>query len=424
MVLKRATGLSLEAGRANSLGPGDGAGGLGALRAGTPARRRACGLLAVAAFAVFPLTIRYGRAFQPDAAMLGAVVAGLGLLGSLSIQPAAGTGCAAGWSLLALGFALKITAAFLLDPALARDRAERRSPRTILAACSTLLPALLWYAWADSPGRSGRRLASVGRQPVDLARSARAGGALEAGDAQVRGLVPVRPGVHAAGRGSCRCSGSGYRSAIIEDDRLAALVGLGNLGAGRDGVSRGETPSRVLLAAAGAGRRRGDRPLRWTRLAVKHRRQRGRRGRGACSCSAWYPGPLDLANARRMERPGGGRPAPCRRTVPRDAWVVAPEALLFQADRRGCRMEWTTPAAARERPANGEPDDEVDGPLDLLEYYRRQGARYFADLGSRDADPRRKGLHDAVRRRYKVIVDRPDVIIADLADSEMHWNAN
>ena len=56
----------------------------------------------------------------------------------------------------------------------------------------------------------------------------------------------------------------------------------------------------------------------------------------------------------------------------------------------------------------------VNGPLDLIEFYRRRGARYFADLGSRAADPRRKGLHDAVRRRYKVIVDRPDVIIADV----------
>ena len=42
------------------------------------------------------------------------------------------------------------------------------------------------------------------------------------------------------------------------------------------------------------------------------------------------------------------------------------------------------------------------------------------------ADPLspRKGLHDAVRRRYKVIVDSPEVLIADLSDSGMHLNAN
>ena len=131
--------------------------------------------------------------------------------------------------------------------------------------------------------------------------------------------------------------------------------------------------------------------------------------------STWWTPPEwnDLETAARL----------VSRTVARDAWVVAPEALLFQADRRGCRMEWTTPAARR---AAGEwgAELEVDGPLDLLEYYRRQGARYFADLGSRDRDTRRKGLHDAIRQRYKVIMDCPEVIIADLVGSESYWNAN
>jgi hypothetical protein len=102
-------------------------------------------------------------------------------------------------------------------------------------------------------------------------------------------------------------------------------------------------------------------------------------------------------------------------STPADAWVVAPEALLFQSDRRGCRLEWTASAARR---AAGEwaaaAPDEVRGPIDLVEYYRHHGARYFADLGDRREDPRRMALHDAVRRRYKVIVDRPEVIIADL----------
>ena len=77
VVLKRATGLSLEeAGRILSAL----ATALAALGLFVLARRREGALvafLAVAAFAVFPLTIRYGRAFQPDAAMLGAVVLGL-----------------------------------------------------------------------------------------------------------------------------------------------------------------------------------------------------------------------------------------------------------------------------------------------------------------------------------------------------------
>ena len=72
-----------------------------------------------------------------------------------------------------------------------------------------------------------------------------------------------------------------------------------------------------------------------------------------------------------------------RVAVPPEAWVAASEALLYQADRRGCRMEWTDHAAAR---AAGEwgSGARAEGPLDLIEYYRQRGARYFADLGSRE----------------------------------------
>ncbi|MHB1559701.1 MAG: hypothetical protein ACYC61_19815, partial [Isosphaeraceae bacterium] len=63
----------------------------------------------------------------------------------------------------------------------------------------------------------------------------------------------------------------------------------------------------------------------------------------------------------------------------------------------------------------GEPERRaVRGPDELVAFYRDRGARYFADMGDRRDDPRRMALHDAVRRRYKVIVDRPEVIIADL----------
>ena len=76
------------------------------------------------------------------------------------------------------------------------------------------------------------------------------------------------------------------------------------------------------------------------------------------------------------------------------------------------------------RPESGAARTSVESPLDLIEYYRLRGARYFADLGSRDPVSPRKGLHDAVRRRYKVIVDSPEVLIAELSDSGTHWNAN
>ena len=78
VVLKRATGLGLEeAGRVlSALATALAAWGSVHVNA-RGERDGSWHIVAVAAFAVFPLTIRYGRAFQPDAAMLGTVVAGL-----------------------------------------------------------------------------------------------------------------------------------------------------------------------------------------------------------------------------------------------------------------------------------------------------------------------------------------------------------
>ena len=139
---------------------------------------------------------------------------------------------------------------------------------------------------------------------------------------------------------------------------------------------------------------------------------------GAAACL------LIAVPSSRLGRPGGRRPSgpawrrprgPSRQATPADAWVVAPEALLFESDRRGCRLEWTASAARRAAGEWGDAaEDAVRGPIDLVEFYRRRGARYFADLGDRRDDPRRMALHDAVRRRYKVIVDRPEVLVADL----------
>ena len=93
-----AHGLAARGLRPDSLGGGDRAGRLGSFRAGPTPRRQADALAAVMAFSLLPITVRYGRAFQPDALMLGAVLAGLALLGPPRSE---GEG-QAGWSRLAL----------------------------------------------------------------------------------------------------------------------------------------------------------------------------------------------------------------------------------------------------------------------------------------------------------------------------------
>jgi 4-amino-4-deoxy-L-arabinose transferase-like glycosyltransferase len=416
VLVKRATGLSLgEAGRLfSALATALAAWGL--YRLARPREGARVALLAVAAFAVFPLGIRYGRAFQPDATMLGAIVAGLACWDQYRSRPH-WPWLAAGWSLVALGLALKITAAFLLVP-LVVVIAGARNVRAVLAAVSTLLPALLWYAWAAH-------------------------------------LLAVPGGSRAAAQNQSIWLGLLWPSALFKPETLAwvgwflvvraftplgaalAVFGLWNSGrAGRSGsrlwwiwgISGIVTMALLAqklhheyywlvvapVAAVGVAR-----ALDW--LAGMNRA-------GAIVLAValvllcfwqvratWRTPPewTDLEAAANS----------VKTIVPPSALVVAPEALLFQADRRGCRMEWDYPAverAACEWPAG----EDVATPIELLVYYRRQGARYFADLGSRGADPRRKGLHDAVRRRYKVIVDRPDAVVADLSISGVHWNAN
>ena len=96
---------------------------------------------------------------------------------------------------------------------------------------------------------------------------------------------------------------------------------------------------------------------------------------------------------------------------------VAVEPLIYQSDRRGCRLEFTPQAAARaasEWP--GETGADVKGPLDLIDFYRRQGARFLADVGPAPGDDRRMALHQAIRKRYKVLVDQNFAIVAELTD--------
>jgi hypothetical protein len=416
VVLKRATGSSLEqAGRMlSALSMAVSAWGL--FQLARPREGRRAALLAVFAFAVFPLTIRYGRAFQPDAAMLGAVVAGLACWDRYRSRPQ-WSWLAAGWSLVAVGFALKITVGFLLVPLVLVIGGARRRPE-IFAACGALVPALLWYAWAEHlvAAGDGSRASADNRSiwlgllgPSALLKPETwklAGWFL-----LFRAFTPLGAGLAVFGLWN-------RRRAEVDHGRLWRVWGISTL------VAMALLAEKLHheyywivvapVAAVGVGRA-------LERLLAIHRA-----GAIAVAAALVLLCAAQVRSTWRTPEEWSDLEAAAttvESTVPRGVWIVAPEALLFQADRRGCRLEWTRPAAER---AAGEWGNmhEVENPLELLAYYRRRGARYFADLGSRGADPRRKGLHDAVRQRYKVIVDRPEVIIADLVDSGMHWNAN
>ena len=442
---------------------------------------RRAALMALGAFAVFPLTIRYGRAFQPDAAMMGATMVGLACWDRWE-SGGRRYWLAAGWLLLAMGFAIKIIAAFLLVPlvlvilhtgrrstvaarteprpgamkrrpcaaemsltfALTRpgvagvdadavgeppgmsnwgqrrhSRLDPSHPATrSLLACTTLLPALMWYAWANHlVGEGAGSRASVNNRAIWLglivpsALLRRATWELIVRFLFVRAFTPLGAGLAIVGLL--------HRRAVANDARrlwwawgLSASIVLAILAQ----KLHHEYYFLILapVAAAGIGYALND-------LATAGRV----RGFGTFAVlivlclfqarSTWRM-PDEWRDLIAASRAVGTATAA-------DAWVIAPEALLFQADRRGCRLEWT-PSAARRAAGEWDAESEVQGPLDLVESYRRRGARYFADLGDRHADPRRMALHDGVRRRYKVIVDRPEVIVADLVVAEMNPHAN
>jgi len=416
VVLKQAMGLSLEeAGRIlSALATALAAWGL--FQLARPREGRRVALLAVAAFAVFPLTIRYGRAFQPDASMLGAVLAGLACWDRYR-SGRRWPWLAVAWALVALGFALKITAGFLLVP-LVLVFGRERPVAAVLAACSALLPALLWYAWAAHLVQvGGGSRASADNQAIWLGLLWPSA-LLKPETWKFVGWFLIFRAFTPVGAGLALIGLWNRRPAELDHDRLWRIWGISALVAMAFLAEKLHHEYYWLIvapiAAVGVGR-----ALNW--LAGIHRA-------GAIAVTAallmlcW----LQVRSTWRIPAGWNDLEAAAnavKTTVPRGDWIAAPEALLFQADRRGCRMEWTRAAVER---AAGEwgTDRHVEDPLELLAYYRLQGARYFADLGTRQADSRRKGLHDAVRRRYKVIVDRPEVIIADLVDSGVHWNAN
>ena len=185
---------------------------------------------------------------------------GPGLLGSVRMRVDAGPGSSPGWSLLALGFAIKISAAFLLIPLVFGVLRTRRTTG-ILAACATLLPALAVVRLGRPPRRGGRRLPGIGRQPHHLAGPARP---LSPGEPRYLGSWcsgSFHPGVHAAGDvlamlGLVHCGEAGsYRRPMSHAGSgglaLAASITLAMLAP--------ETASRILFPDPGAGGSRGDR---------------------------------------------------------------------------------------------------------------------------------------------------------------------
>jgi hypothetical protein len=406
VVLKQLGRLPLEAaGRlVSALGVAIGAWGLFGLTARRDGVNAA--LTAVAVFLVFPVTIRYGRAFQPDALMLGCLVAGVRCWDDFENDGAVGR-LVAGFVLLSLAMALKVISAHALVPLIAVVIRDRKPWKLALAA-ATLLPAALWYVHAAgllSAGGGSRASADNGaiwlRTLVPSAWFRVETWGHVARFLGVRAFTPLGPWLAVAGfliwprdgdrlwrvwGGASMAALALLAAKLHHEYYWLAVAPVGAVGVARalTGIGSRGTGGKLMAAAAGAG---------LIGLA------------GAFSASTWKT-PPEWSTLRAAAREVQAR-------VPAGEWVVAPEALLFEADRQGCRLEFTPGAANR---AAGEWGDPLggEGPAALVEFYRRKGARFFADVRPGSVDAGRRALHEAVRNRYNVLVDRPGVLIARL----------
>jgi 4-amino-4-deoxy-L-arabinose transferase-like glycosyltransferase len=372
-------------------------------------------LWAVSTFAILPLTIRYGRAFQPDALMLGTVLAGLACW-DRGRSGRRWPWMLPGWCLLATGFALKVTSAVLVAPLLLVIARPARTWR-VLAGFAAVAPALLWYAWAYTLVEAGAGSHASADNCAIWLGVVNPGTLLSLGTLGqvvrsliVRAFTPL--GVALAVLGLWQAHKRG------EASRLWWVWGVCVLGVMALLAQKLHHEYYWLIlapvAAVGAG-------LCLERLATRKRALAA--GLFAVLVLGSF---LAVRSTWRTPREWQDLPAAAaavQSIVPPGLRLASSEALLFASDRRGCRMEWTGPAAQRAAGEWGARQD-VQGPLGLLAFYRTQGARYFADLGSRAGDPQRKGLHESVRQRYKVVKDRPEVFIAELVDAELSYHGN
>ena len=400
--LDRISGLGIgPSGRlVSALATGLGAWGLFGL-----ARRRegpGVALMAVAAFATLPVMVRYGRAVQPDALMIGTQLAALRCWDAHGAEGGR-LRLLAAWALLAASLALKVTSTFIYIPLFL---VILRPPRVrlLLLALAAILPALAWYAYASgviAEGDGSRAMLDNGR----IWASALLPSALIDPETYrpaarflfIRSFTPI--GLALAVWGLAR-TGTDRLWRIWSASAMAALVALAAkwhheyywmtlAPAASVGIAR------ALASVSGASP--GNRRWAWALgLATL--------GMGvAASVSTWRT-PVEWAALEEAA-------ASIRANLPPEAIVVAPEALLFAADRRGCRWEPTPSAASRAAGEWGGRLEDPDDPIALVEFYRSRGADALAILTTGTGpDPLRR----LAKQRYRVLAERPGFLLVAL----------
>jgi hypothetical protein len=119
-----------------------------------------------------------------------------------------------------------------------------------------------------------------------------------------------------------------------------------------------------------------------------------------------------------LDLPAAGRRI--AEVVPLDSRLIAREAVLYAADRRGFRMEYEPDAVRRALAEWGRRPDapEEATPGALLGWYHRQGGRFFAEVGGLPAGTDLPATLRAATRR--VWIDEPGLLLVELAGDDEH----
>ena len=425
-------------------------------------RRRegsAVAILALASFCLFPVTLRFGRAVQPDATMLGFV-----LLGMRAWDEFQATGrerfALVGGFVFSLGLATKVTSAWSLIPFFLVATRWPASSR-LGAMGLMLLPAASWYAYAWGAIRSGAAgepgvagsLASADNAAIWLRTIAPTSWlrlstwrdvAMNLG---VRAFTPMAFVLIAAGwlvgRTRPRAERLGFPGGFRPWDLGDPLWRGWAVGVGLAIVALAAKWHHLYywlalapLIAVAVGRAAvffgkfapGNPALLCLPVALF-----------ALTCltqsrSTWRTPPEWASIRAAAERIGGFVPAGST------SLLIAPEAVLFYVDRPGLRLEFSPEAMRRASGEWGTPiavDRANSDPLALVDFYRgrenlgdpaiRFGPAYprnkavfvagfVADVGSVAGDARRAAFRDAIRRRpdCRILIDEPELILAAL----------
>jgi hypothetical protein len=391
-----------------------------------------------------PVFIRYGRAFQPDVLALGLVLAGARLWDRYEMSMARGSDddstesaaprsagrstLVSAWLLTATGLATKVSTAYALIPLIAVIL-KPRTPSKVALALSTLAPALLWYAYAGwiirqgegsraSADNAANWLSALSLVAWTKAETYR----VVARMAGWRAFGPIGLPLALWGLSSSWPGVRYWRAWLLS--AMAALVLLGGklhheyyfvalapavlAGCPRSGEWFGRLGPWLGERLAAKGPRSLANPYLWLTILITSMLLAIVVGIGAHAMKQTKETPREWAAWPYAVEV-------IKQSVSADEWLAAPEALLYLADRKGCRLEYEPRArlrAAGEWGATIDPND----PLALVELYRSKGARFVADLWPVTDEPDRRALHEAIRGRYNVLVDDFGVILAELVE--------